>query len=204
MGFVDDDSETDAETDVMAFGANEEVIATNGTKGPFLKDSYKARPSSSRTLGSPTIKDAGILNPARFRRKGFSESEEIWNELQDDATSGHLPSSRRRSTARSPAYTEHSSQANWIDEIPNESTALLTRAGTGRSYRDQRRRRSTHLTESYENRWKRRSVSSQEAMGGWWKMKRWWNGDGAKRNNHNKIISSGYEDGNGARSDDGV
>ena len=57
------------------------------------------------------------------------------------------------------------------DEAPIESTALL-RAGTGRSYRDRRRRSMPGL----ETRRRSLDGQTQEAVGGWWKMKKWWYG----------------------------
>ena len=53
---------------------------------------------------------------------------------------------------------------------PNERTGLLARSPAGRTYRDRRRRRASVAGGEGS----RGEGRSQDAVGGWWKMKRWW------------------------------
>ena len=62
-----------------------------------------------------------------------------------------------------------------VDEVPPNSSGFLARSGTGRNYRDHRRRRSAPALD-LRHAERRRSASNQEAEGGWWKM-HWWKGD---------------------------
>ena len=137
MGFVDDDSDSEAEGNTIKSQADEEAGLANGKGSPFHNHRKDHRVSSPNDLRTPTTKNNDSLSITRLRRKGITESEEIWEELEDDAIAEMSPFSRR---------------GNAMDEIPNESTALLARSGTGRSYRDKRRRRSTPILETQERR----------------------------------------------------
>ena len=146
-----------------------------------------------------------ILSATRLRRKGITESEEIWEELEDDTLTELSPfSQQRRSSAQTTPHFKtpmSKSDGKAIDEGPNESSPLLSRSGTGRSYRDRRRRRSAPMLETLdcdrERDRRRKSVESQEAVGGWWKMKNWWYG-GQKGKGKGKGPENGNENGNGA------
>ena len=180
MGFVDDDSDSEADANILTPEADEEAnLLPNGKASPF---SYHR---TSRPISWP--KDPRTATPykhdlssiARLHaKKGITESEEIWEELEDSGDTPAIPSlfSRRRTSAQTTPYLKPSASSMLggtdaeDEETPSESTALL-RAGTGRSYRDKRRRRSMPGLET-----RRRGLDdqTQEALGGWWKMRKWW------------------------------
>lgn len=195
MGFVDDDSDSEAEGSTLKFQADEEANLANGKESPIHNHRNSDRTPSPRDPRTPTTKNNDLLSITRLRRKGITEFEEIWEELEDDTLAELSPFSLRRSSARSTPASNVHSRGNPVDESPNESTALLARSGTGRSYRDRRRRRSTPIAEIQERARRRRSASSQEALGGWWKMKNWWRGK-ERKDNRNGI-------GNGNRNESG-
>lgn len=198
MGFVDDDSDSEAKGNTIKSQADEEAGLANGKGSPFHNHRKDHRVSSPNDLRTPTTKNNDSLSITRLRRKGITESEEIWEELEDDTIAEMSPFSRRKSSARSISSSRHQSRGNAMDEIPNESTALLARSGTGRSYRDKRRRRSTPILETQERRERRRrSASSQEALGGWWKMKIWWRGNERKDKGKDTGNGTGNSNGNG-------
>ncbi len=151
----------------------------NGEGSPHLKRPYGGRSPSPNGAVTPTSKHNDLLNITRLRRHGVTESEEIWEELEDDTISELSPLPGRKSSARSTPSSKPTSKGDPMDGPPNESTALLSRSGTSRSYRDKGRRRSTHLRDAHEHD-RRRSTSSQDALGGWWKMKRWFKGKDRK------------------------
>ena len=190
MGFVGDDSGSEADGNSLKPRANGEVDLANGKESPFL-DHRSLSPSDPRT---PTTKNNDLLSITRLRRKGITESEEIWEELEDDALAEMSPSSRRRSSVRSTPSKLHS-RAQPSEENTNESTALLARSGTSRTYRDRKRRRSTPMRETQDRERARRSVSSQEALGSLWKVKNWWRG--------NDRMDKGKDTGNGNRDEIG-
>ena len=175
MGFVDDDIDSEAEGNNPKSQADEEANLANGRESP-LHNHHPHRISSPYAPHTPTTRSNEMLSITRLRRNGIIESEEIWEELEDDALAELSPFSRRRSSVRSAPSSKILSQENPLDESANESTALLARSGTGRSYRDRKRRRSTPILEPQERERRRRSVSSQETFGGWWKTKQWWRG----------------------------
>lgn len=198
MGFVDDDSDFKAEGNTPEVQADEEVTLGNGKGSPFHNHRKSQRIPASNDPRTPTTKNNDLLSTTSLRRKGISESEEIWEELEDDALPELSPFSRRRSSARSTPSSKPLSRGNSLDESLNESTALLARSGTGRSYKDKRRRRSTPILETQEIERRRKSASSQEALGGWWKMKTWW------RMKESKDKGKGTDNGNGKGSGDGA
>ncbi|KAL9018854.1 MAG: hypothetical protein Q9185_003872 [Variospora sp. 1 TL-2023] len=155
MGFVDDSESdnTEAETSLL-LGDDEEAVQPHTSNGKIPR--------------TPTGKS----------RKGITETEEILEELDDDTlTELFSPglSHHRRSSARS---TPSKGMAGVSDDgnRADESTALLGRTSTGRSYKDRRRRRGSDPIVG--NRRKRHGSenSSQE----WWKM-RWWRSRDGKR-----------------------
>lgn len=209
MGFVDDESDSEAENALLDDYASDEEAAIGKESSPFLlpRRQRAHRHSSPNDPRTPTTKDNGLLANTRLRRPGITENEEIWEELEEeggDQMGKFLPVSphhrRRISSARTtPAASNRNSKILFDDNedygLPTETTGLLARSSTGRSYRDKRRRRSAPMLEN-QLQSRRRSEGGQEALGGWWKMK-WWNGGdfkGKGRKDHDK---NGSGDGNG-------
>lgn len=199
MGFVDDESDSEAEENTMFSEVDEESDVTAGKESPLLRHSFAHSAASPNDPRTPTTKNNDLLSVTRLRRKGITESEEIWEELEDDTVSEYAtPYSRRISIAQFTRSPRHAPEGALAEDAPNETTALLSRSGTGRSYRDKGRRRSSHLTNSRELDRRRKSVSSQEAQGGWWKMKRWFKGPDRKDKDHDD--ENDNMNGNGAGS----
>ncbi|KAL8654356.1 MAG: hypothetical protein Q9210_001551 [Variospora velana] len=155
MGFVEDSESdnTEAETSLL-LGDDEEALQPHTSNGKIPR--------------TPTGKST----------KGITESEEILEELEDDTlTELFSPglSHHRRSSARS---TPSKGMAGVSDDgnKADESTALMGRTGTGRSYRDRRRRRGSDP--SVGNR--RNRHGSENSSQEWWKM-RWWRSRDGKR-----------------------
>ena len=183
MGFVDDDSDSEAEANTLISPVDEEVALPNGSgkESPFLHHRGSRPVSWPHRPRTPTIVDNDLLRARRLRRPGITESEEIWEELEDDTLTELSPFSQRRSSSAqtTPYFKPPMSNGNGnVTDEPNESSPLLAKSGTGRSYRDKRRRRSAPMLETQiqERERRRKSVESQEAVGGWLKMKRWWYG----------------------------
>lgn len=168
MAFVDNDSESEPESNPLSAQAHSEVDLANGKESPFHDD----RTLSLNNTRTPGVKNHDLPSITRLRRKGITESEEIWEELEDDALVDLSPSSRRRGSAPSNP-SKSRPRGNILDEDANDSTTLLARSGTGRSYRDRRRRRSIPISEAQERQRVGRSASSQEASGSWWKAITW-------------------------------
>lgn len=191
MGLVDDESDAEADDDTIVSLADEEAYLANGKESPVLN--HTRRTSATSNPRTPTTKDNDLLNITRLRRKGITETEEIWEELEDDTIGELSPFSMRRGSVWS-ASSRPTSKDQQNDPPPDESTALLARSSTGRSYRDKRRRHSTQTVGTQERDSRRKSVSSQEALGGWWKMKRWWSGNDGKGKDRE---DNGHGNGNG-------
>ncbi|MCJ1484515.1 hypothetical protein MMC06_004686 [Schaereria dolodes] len=178
MSSAPEDSDSEAETTFQTTPHGDEESLTLD-HSPLLngngKGSGKHRDWHTPT---PTTKDNDLLSVTRNRRKGMTEADEIWGELEDETPELLSPFSRRRSSARStPSRLRSSGTLDGVGE-PNEGTALLARSGTGRSYRDTRWWRS--VPEGDPRAWRKGSQAqgqgqTQEALGGWWKM-RWWTG----------------------------
>ena len=161
MGYTnisDSDSGSDPPTPTTA---SDEESANDRT--PILYTHHDRR---STSLSTPYL--------PRNPKGAITESEEIWEELEDDPVSPLAPfhHHNRRASIRSTPSRDRPQSG---DGAPNESTALLARSGTGRSYRDRRRRSTPGFgTQASSNgRDIRRHSGQQEAVGGWWKM-RWW------------------------------
>lgn len=156
MGFVDDSESdnTEAETSLL-LGDDEEAVQPHTSNGKIPR------------------------TPIGKSRKGITETEEILEELDDDTlTELFSPglSHHRRSSARSTPSKGMAGVSDDGNRADDESTALLGRTSTGRSYKDRRRRRGSDP--NVGNRRKRHGSenSSQE----WWKM-RWWRSRDGKR-----------------------
>ncbi|QSZ34830.1 hypothetical protein DSL72_007689 [Monilinia vaccinii-corymbosi] len=128
---------------------------------------------------TPTTKLDTIIGATRHVRKAvrISEVDEIWGELDDDANSIHTRANRPRppkpnsapAVSRSSTYFEEAGSS-----IPDEHTSLLHRQASSSR---RRRRRSTGFPGFMARPTPRKKRStrsdSQDATGGWWKMK-WW------------------------------
>ena len=189
MGFVDDDSESEAESNPLSTRAHEEVDLVNSKESLF----HNRRTLSLNDPRTPEIKNNDPLSTTHLRRKAITESEEIWEELEDDALVDLSPSRRRGSTASKPLNSHL--RGNLLDEDTNESTTLLARSGTGRSYRDKRRRRSVPISEIQERQRVGRSASPHEASGSWWKVITWWIGN--EKKDKGKDIGNSIGNGSG-------
>ncbi|MCJ1436632.1 hypothetical protein MMC27_006012 [Xylographa pallens] len=147
---------------------------TNGNN----RTSFSGHTSRSLRFSSapltPNARNSDTLSATRARRTTMAEVDEIWGELEEDApTPLPSPFGLRGSSVRStPLRDRPSSSMISSGELPpaTETTGLLARSGTGRSYRVWRRRRSAPLGD------RERARLAQEALGGWWKMRWWRNG----------------------------
>jgi drug/metabolite transporter (DMT)-like permease len=168
LGFVED---TDNEEYSDSYTADEEaaIIAENQAL-------LNGEPMT------PTTKLDTVLGATRNVRKTvrLTEADEIWGELQDDdaKTSPNRPLRRASTIAVMGLGQPAVSHGEGGEEEPDENTALLRSTTFSR----RRRRRSTgfpgFIARPSPRSSKRRSISSQGALGGLWKM-RWWNkGDG--------------------------
>lgn len=149
-------------------------------------------------LHTPIAKESDLPTINRLRRKGITESQEIWEELEDSSSLPPLsPFSYRRASTRSTPRGDggggggaYDTNDDDDDDFPNESTALLgapERSNTIRTYRTRRRRSAPVAGRDRDERERDRERSrsgtgpgnAQAATGGWWKM-RWW-GDGKSK-----------------------
>ena len=163
LGFVDNIGE-EGEDDAGELTDEEGVINTDRQSllgsGPPL---------------TPTTKYDTVLSVTRgVRRRGMTEADEIWGELEDSTTIFPSPlslSRRRSSVGTLPSMATRRD----TEEGLGERSGLL-RSSSGWSRRD-RRRRSSHFpgfgTLSSPKTSRHRPSRSQDAVGGWWKMK-WW------------------------------
>ena len=183
MGFVSDESESEAETSFLPTcePADDEESQPPSDRSPLFParhGSLTANGKTHKTL-TRTTKDDSLLNQTRLHRTALTEADEILGELEENESSTPLsPFSCRRSSARSTPSRLRPYGAienDNPDPVVNETTALLARSSTGRSYRERRRRRSMPMGEVGGS--ERREREAQNALGGWWKM-RWWRGEG--------------------------
>ncbi|KAL8721882.1 MAG: hypothetical protein Q9225_001518 [Loekoesia sp. 1 TL-2023] len=168
FGFVDSESDSEVETSLLLNGDEEASrIHSNGrVPSPILK--------------TPSARSSELYGSTKSRRKVVTaEAEEILEELEDD---DRLPelfspaiSHHRRSSVRS--STPSKGNRNDVQQPDDESTALLGRTGTGRSYRDRRRRRRSEPSVTSGSRRRSGSVDTPQE---WWKM-RWWRGKDGRR-----------------------
>ncbi|KAL8701926.1 MAG: hypothetical protein Q9201_004656 [Fulgogasparrea decipioides] len=171
MGFVDSESGSEADETSLLTNTDEEAprSSSNGkVPSPLVK--------------TPTTRNNELLNATKRRRKSMTETQELLEELEDDTLAElYSPalSHHRRSSARSTPSKTVGFRADDAEQ-PDESTALLGRTRTGRSYRDRRTRRRSEPSRGGSQRRRGSRTGSQEALGGWWKM-RWWRGSGGKR-----------------------
>ena len=183
MGFVDESSSpTPTSTDPGSPGlstiTDEEAAPSGDLKtSPYLHPRRHHHTPSFYSRRSPRAPRNGFYSP-HSDRNTLTEPEEICEELEDDTITPLSPPYPRRSSARSTPSHDHQRPRSGDGNIgePTESTSLLGRTGTGRSYRDRRRRRSApHLVglEGSQTQSRRRASRQQDALGGWWKM-RWW------------------------------
>lgn len=133
---------------------------------------------------TPTTKLDTIIGATRHVRKAvrLSEVDEIWGELEDDdakSTSTRPKAKRPNSASTFPRPSNYDEEAGMDSPIPDENTSLLQRQVSSSR---RRRRRSTGFPgfTARPTPRKRRSMrsESQDATGGWWKMKWWRDRDG--------------------------
>lgn len=186
MGFVDSPSSSSLSLSLNPSGGSEEEHTTRRYSQPFF-----GRPKSSLNDDdddddddphTPTAKESDQIIVSRLRRKGITESQEIWEELEDSSLPPLSPFSYRRASTRSTPHDGAFAAAGAADDagdrFPHEGTPLLgpERSNTMRTYRSRRRRSTPVAGRDERERGRERSGSAQAATGGWWKM-RWW-GDG--------------------------
>jgi len=161
MGFVDDANEDSGDD---YYGSDEE-IGIGGERQPLLQgDAY-----------SPTAKYDKLLGATQLQRHRMTEVDEIWGELEDDATrfSASLP--RRSISGLSTASRPRRSE----DDATRE-TASLFGSTTARGNRN-RRKRLASLQFRKPSREQSPQVvppkdtQPQSALGGWWRLE-WWKG----------------------------
>ena len=140
-------------------------------------------------------------SPRLSRHRARHAADEIWDELEED--SPPIPYMRRHSTGlqtraglapsklRSGSSGSHGLSGSALDssgELPPLDEGLV-RSGTGRTYRDRRKKKSFG-GESKDR-------SRQGALGGWWRMRRWWKiGQGGQKGKGN--VASRDDDDQGA------
>ena len=186
MGLFDDGNGSEPDDETQKIQVDEEATLANGKESPF----HNSRVFSTNDVRTPTMRDDDVLGLTRFHRKDITESEEIWGELQDNIFAGSSPFPRRRSSGRSNPLSNSHSRGNAADEHVTESTALLARSSTSRSYRDRKRRRSMPTLGTQEREREDMSASSQGRSSNWWKIKSWWKG------NKSKVKGKGISNGN--------
>ncbi|KAF5873243.1 putative duf803 domain-containing protein [Botrytis fragariae] len=134
---------------------------------------------------TPTTKLDTIIGATRHVRKAvrLSEVDEIWGELEDDdaKSTPTRPRAKRPNFASTfPRSSNYDEEARVDSPIPDENTSLLQREV---SFYRRKRRRSTGFPgfTARPTPRKRRSMrsESQDATGGWWKMKWWRDRDGS-------------------------
>ena len=175
MGFIDSENDTEASSPLLPIDDEESLNAkANGHLSSPLLTHVKTPTNKSKD---------DLLSPlhSRSRKRGMTETEEILEELEDDTLSELFsPSpfshrhSRRSSAKSTPSKARRADTDDERQLEDDETTALLGRTGTGRSYKDKRRRRRSEPSVMGSAGRRRGSRDgSQEALGGWWKM-RWW------------------------------
>ena len=175
MGFVSDDSDSEVEASFVSNEDQESQVESE--RSPLLNsktgESSNVNGRKFYDLQTPTSKNNDLPSVARARRIGLTEADEIWGELEDSyPDSLSSPFSQPKSSARStPSKLQRRGEAENSDMLSAESVARIERSGTGRSYRDRNRRRSMPLGEIATG--ERNKSGTQDALGGWWKM-RWW------------------------------
>jgi hypothetical protein len=143
---------------------------------------------------TPTTKSNTILGATRNIRKiiRLTEADEIWGELEDDTSKSPSPGrpSRRASHNLPPPAIQASE--------PDENTSLL-RSNTNRK----RRRRSTGFpgftSRPSPRAPKRRGTHlSQDAVGGFWKMRWWSKKDGSGKGPPDSSLGQGGAESSGS------
>ncbi|KAL8670956.1 MAG: hypothetical protein Q9168_004523 [Polycauliona sp. 1 TL-2023] len=177
MGFIDSESDTNASSPLLPTYNDEEASNAKGNgivSSPLLSD-----------IKTPTAppRDEPFSPHSRSRKRGMTETEEILEELEDDTlTELFSPSPfshHRRSSARStPTKARTANSGDGQLAADDETTALLGRTGTGRSYKDKRRRRRSEPSVPGSGRPRRSREGSQDTLGEWWKMGWWRSKDG--------------------------
>ena len=198
MGFVDDHTDLAASLTNSLSSDEESAISTLTPLVPHRNGNGNGNsPSIPRT---PTAKNNDLLRSTRLLRKrgmmGATEADEIWGELVEDAPFANNPdissplslntsrsrtwySSQRRASVKStrtqtPLQDNGDADGVANGEAPDEHTALLARSGTGRTYRDRRRRRSAPLERADFPGGRSEGARTQRDPESWWR--RLWRG----------------------------
>ena len=173
--------------------------------------SYQPHPRiRSRTIGynprAPTFifPNSDSSKHIRPQQQAMTESEEIWEELDDASPLPPLsPFSHQNFSSRHSSAAHRNSvprlNANNDDITPDGETAPLlstsrARINTGRTYRERRRRSAPALGEDS-------TEAAQNAMGGWWQMP-WWSGGGSNSRGSGTRADSKIQDENQEREHD--
>ncbi|KAL8850238.1 MAG: hypothetical protein Q9221_004837 [Calogaya cf. arnoldii] len=177
MGFIDSESDTEASSPLFPTHDDEEALHAKGN------GSLPSPPLANVKTPTATTENELRSTHSRARKRGMTETEEILEELEDDTlTELFSPSPfshHRRTSARStPSKARVATTDDDGQLADDETTALLGRTGTERSYRDRRRRRRSEPSVSGSGRRRGSRRGSQEALGGWWKMGWWRSKDG--------------------------
>ncbi|KAI9786449.1 MAG: hypothetical protein M1839_006909 [Geoglossum umbratile] len=159
MGFVDDTSEDDED----GYYRSDEEIGVSGERQPLLQGDAL----------SPTTKHDKLLNATWLQRHGMTEADEIWGELEDDATRYSAPLPRRSTSGLSTTSRLRRSE----DDVTHENTSLLRSTHGNRNRR--KRLGSSHFRKTSGGQTPQASpskdVKPQSALGGWWRLE-WWKG----------------------------
>ena len=179
--FVDDDTSD-----------RESVESKISLEGTTLID--KETPTDTRSPTSQNPRRGNMLSRVKGRRKHITEQQEIWEELAHDTLPPLSPLTNRRVSllAGSSPSSKRGSQMEppETDDEATEDTGLLTRSGTGRNYRDPRRRRSTVGFEIQGRQRGARSVSNNSFLSGWFTKASWKKTDKSKGKNRVRSTSS--------------
>lgn len=151
MGFVDDTSDSEAENTLIPAPTSDDEEAVAGKESsPFLPSPHRRyrhrhRYSIPRT---PTSKNNDLLATTRLRRQGITESDEIWDELEDEAGTTNSPSSpyrtpqsqqhRRVSSARTtPLPSKRNSKVLFFDRPSNNNTTNNSSSNINQEVREE-------------------------------------------------------------------
>jgi magnesium transporter len=161
MGFVDDTSEDSGDD----YYRSDEEIGIGGERQPLLQGDAH----------SPTTKYDRLLSATRLQRHGMTEVDEIWGELEDDAT--RYPASLPR---RSTSGLSTASRFRRTEDDATHETPSLFRSTTIPGNRNRRKRLvSLHFRKPSGEQSPPvippKDTRPQSALGGWWRLE-WWKG----------------------------
>lgn len=197
LGFAPSDTDSE-ETDSLLGPTYEDEEAAPKLKQASTFPIQSSAPMSETVYGTMKAKrrmrlaPPGSLRISKIRRAktAIYDADEIWDELEEGSHSNvGSPISTRRISFQARAGTPfmNTSRGNISPTMdsstelppltPNEQTTLL-RSSTGRSYRGLKSRQTSTSSAGHARK------KSQDAVGGWWKMQRWWNGSRSNKDQH--------------------